>query len=99
MAARTIPTDPFDIVVFGATGDLARRKLIPALYFRDESGQIAPESRIFGVSRSKLSDEAFRDVWRKREARFFAEEIAGIARYSARFFDDIAAITERALAP
>ncbi len=65
MSARTNSTDPFDIVVFGATGDLARRKLIPALYFRDESGQLAPNSRIFGVSRSKLSEDAFRDLARE----------------------------------
>ena len=65
MPTRTIPTDPFDLVVFGATGDLARRKLIPALYFRDEAGQIAPESRIIGVSRSRLSDDAFRALARE----------------------------------
>ena len=65
MPQRTIPTEPFDIVVFGATGDLARRKLIPALYFRDEAGQIDAASRIFGVSRSKLSDDDFRETARR----------------------------------
>ncbi len=64
MPTRVIQTDPFDLVVFGATGDLARRKLIPALFFRDEAGQLAPESRIIGVSRSKLTDETFRDLAR-----------------------------------
>jgi hypothetical protein len=45
------------------------------------------------------SDAAFRAEWQAREAAFFAEEIAGIARYSARFFEAIVAITDRALAP
>jgi glucose-6-phosphate 1-dehydrogenase len=65
MIARTIAVDPFDLVVFGATGDLSRRKLIPALYYRDEAGQLPPEARVFGVSRSHLSDEGFRDLARK----------------------------------
>ena len=34
MVARVIAVEPFDIVVFGATGDLAQRKLLPALYYR-----------------------------------------------------------------
>jgi glucose-6-phosphate 1-dehydrogenase len=65
MVARVIAVEPFDIVVFGATGDLAARKLIPALYHRDEAGQIPPEARIFGASRRKLSSKAFRDLARE----------------------------------
>lgn len=53
--AQIIPVDVFDIVVFGGTGDLALRKLIPALYLRDRDGQIPDGSRILGVSRSDLS--------------------------------------------
>ena len=34
MISRVIAVEPFDLVVFGATGDLSRRKLIPALYHR-----------------------------------------------------------------
>ncbi|GGH12772.1 glucose-6-phosphate 1-dehydrogenase [Alsobacter metallidurans] len=59
MSARTIAVDPFDMVVFGATGDLAARKLMPALFRRDLAGQIPPEARIIGVSRSRLSREEF----------------------------------------
>ena len=40
MATRIIAVDPFDLVVFGATGDLATRKLLPALYQRDRGGQL-----------------------------------------------------------
>ena len=60
MVARVIPVDPFDIVVFGATGDLAVRKLIPALYHRDADGQLPEAARIFGVSRRAMTDDEFR---------------------------------------
>jgi glucose-6-phosphate 1-dehydrogenase len=50
----------FDIVVFGATGDLSLRKLIPALYLRDVAGQLNDDVRIFGVARSGHDDEDFR---------------------------------------
>ena len=45
--------------MFGATGDLTRRKLIPALYHRFADGQFDERSRIIGVSRSELSDADF----------------------------------------
>jgi Glucose-6-phosphate dehydrogenase, NAD binding domain len=35
MTTRIIPVDDFDLVIFGATGDLAQRKLLPALFHRD----------------------------------------------------------------
>ncbi len=60
MSLRIIPVEPFDLVVFGATGDLAQRKLIPALFHRDEQGQIPPEAKIIGTSRREMSDDAFR---------------------------------------
>ncbi len=40
MTSRVIPVAPFVLTVFGATGDLSRRKLIPALFHRDLAGQI-----------------------------------------------------------
>ena len=46
---------PFDYVVFGGTGDLATRKLLPSLFRRDRDGQIPPVSRIVGTSRSQFS--------------------------------------------
>ena len=60
MSLRIVPVEPFDLVVFGATGDLAQRKLIPALFHRDEQGQIPPEAKIIGTSRREMSDDAFR---------------------------------------
>jgi glucose-6-phosphate 1-dehydrogenase len=40
MSQIIIPVDPFDYVVFGGTGDLAERKLLPALYHRQMAGQL-----------------------------------------------------------
>ncbi|MEV1290998.1 glucose-6-phosphate dehydrogenase [Pseudonocardia sp. NPDC049635] len=53
--------DPADIVVFGGTGDLAMRKLLPALYLRDRDDQLAVGTRIVAVSRSGLDDAGYRD--------------------------------------
>lgn len=50
-----------DIVVFGGTGDLAMRKLIPSLYLRDRDGQLSSESRIIAVSRAGLDAAGYRD--------------------------------------
>lgn len=54
-----VPVDPFEIVVFGGTGDLARRKLIPSLYHRFCDGQISPNSKIIGASRSELTRDQY----------------------------------------
>ncbi|XNM56568.1 hypothetical protein ACLK1Z_10915 [Escherichia coli] len=38
-----------DLVIFGAKGDLARRKLLPSLYQLEKAGQLNPDTRIIGV--------------------------------------------------
>src|ERR1700719_2384062 len=48
-----LPT--FDMLLFGGTGDLVTRKLLPALYRRYAAGQVSAQSRIFGVARTALS--------------------------------------------
>jgi glucose-6-phosphate 1-dehydrogenase len=60
MVAKIIPVAVFDFVVFGATGDLTLRKLLPALYWRFRDGQMPEASRVIGAARSDLDDEAFR---------------------------------------
>src|SRR5438270_2431245 len=60
MTTPTIPVDLFEPAVFGATGDLSERKLLPALFHRDLAGQIPEGARIIGISRRKLSDDEFR---------------------------------------
>ena len=57
--AQFVPADPFDLVIFGGTGDLARRKLLPALFHRDHDGQFSDDSRIIAVSRGALSKSKF----------------------------------------
>ena len=48
-----LPT--FDMLLFGGTGDLVTRKLLPALYRRYAAGQVSAQSRIFGIARAPLS--------------------------------------------
>jgi len=60
MTAQIIKVEPFDLVVFGGTGDLAYRKLFPALYHRCKDGQFTEPTRIIGVSRRAVDRDAFR---------------------------------------
>ena len=62
MVARVVPVDPFDLVVFGATGDLARRKLIPALYHRMHDGQMPDTARVVGAARTEMESDGFRRI-------------------------------------
>ncbi len=55
---------PHVIVLFGATGDLARRKLLPGIMHLSRSG-LLPEWRLVGASRQQLDDEAFRHLARE----------------------------------
>ncbi|MEM0935027.1 MAG: glucose-6-phosphate dehydrogenase [Pseudomonadota bacterium] len=64
MVARIIPVDPFDLVIFGGTGDLSRRKILPSLYLRLVDGQMPDDARIIGAARSDLDDDAFREMVR-----------------------------------
>ncbi len=65
MASKTIKVEPFDLVVFGGTGDLAYRKLFPALYHRDRDGQFTDPTRIIGVSRRDMTREQFQQSVRE----------------------------------
>ena len=48
------------IVIFGATGDLARRKLLPALYHLHGEGMMPADYRVIGNARSEMTDDGFR---------------------------------------
>jgi len=74
VSSRIIPVPAFDYVVFGATGDLTKRKLIPALYHRFKDGQFDEKSRIIGVSRSDWNDEQFQKVAREAVVEFVEKE-------------------------
>ncbi len=88
MTTRIIPVDQFDLVVFGATGDLAQRKLIPALFHREGQGQIPSGSRIIGSSRRPMTDQEFRDFAQKALEAHVKPEYRNqelMARFLSRF--------------
>jgi glucose-6-phosphate 1-dehydrogenase len=62
--APFVPVEPFDLVIFGGTGDLSRRKLLPALFRRDRAGQFSGSSRIIALSRHEIAAGDFVDFVR-----------------------------------
>ena len=72
MVSRVIPVDPFDLVIFGGTGDLARRKILPGLFRRFVAGQMPADSRIIGAARSDYDSDAYR-----KEVKAALEEFIG----------------------
>ena len=65
MTASNQPVESFDLVIFGGTGDLAMRKLLPALFHRYLDGQIPASSRIIGVARETTDDDGYRQQVRE----------------------------------
>lgn len=65
--------DPCVLVIFGASGDLTHRKLIPALYELDEQGLLPERCCVIGVSRTPMTDDAFRDKMRESVEEFASE--------------------------
>ena len=59
MATRAVP-EPCTVVIFGATGDLTHRKLIPALYNIAAGGELPPQLTVVGMARRPKSDDEFR---------------------------------------
>jgi len=57
--AKLLPVDTFDLIIFGGTGDLAMRKLLPALYHRARDGQITTQSRIIAVARGDMERDSY----------------------------------------
>ncbi|HEX4074687.1 MAG TPA: glucose-6-phosphate dehydrogenase [Candidatus Acidoferrales bacterium] len=55
-----IPSDPCAIVMFGASGDLAKRKLLPALFDLAIHSCLAPRFRVIGFARTEMTDDKFR---------------------------------------
>ncbi|WP_375696781.1 glucose-6-phosphate dehydrogenase [Bartonella sp. AC70YNML] len=64
MVRKIIPVSSFDCIVFGGNGDLASRKLLPALYHCQCAGQFNEPTRIIGVSRTSLSREEYQNFVR-----------------------------------
>ena len=62
MVSRVIPVDPFDLVIFGGTGDLARRKILPGLFRRFLAGQMPDEAQVIGAARGDMDDAGYRKM-------------------------------------
>jgi glucose-6-phosphate 1-dehydrogenase len=77
--AAPLPPEPEEhvIVLFGATGDLARRKLLPGLFRLARAGLLPAGYRIVGTSRSSLSDAEFREFAREAVAEFGRIDLDG----------------------
>lgn len=69
------PAGPCVIVIFGATGDLTARKLIPALYNLAAGNLLSREFAIVGVARSDMSTEAFRDQMAAQLQKFATRDV------------------------
>ena len=70
MVSRVIPVDPFDLVIFGGTGDLARRKILPGLFRRFCAGQMPKGARVIGAARGEMDSAAYRDFVAQAVAEF-----------------------------
>ncbi|MBI1900041.1 MAG: glucose-6-phosphate dehydrogenase [Planctomycetia bacterium] len=64
---------PSTIVIFGASGDLTGRKLVPALYRLHRKGRLPEGTRVLGFSRTAMDDEA----WRARLSTAAKEQLGG----------------------
>jgi glucose-6-phosphate 1-dehydrogenase len=65
-----LPVPPTTLVIFGASGDLARRKLLPALYNLAHEGALPERFNLIGISRREMSDDEFRGQAREAIAEF-----------------------------
>ncbi|WP_298918266.1 glucose-6-phosphate dehydrogenase [uncultured Roseobacter sp.] len=62
MVSRVIPVSPFDLVIFGGTGDLARRKILPGLFRRYCAGQMPKDARIVGAARRDMAASDYAEL-------------------------------------
>src|SRR3954451_19488385 len=69
------PAPPCAMVIFGATGDLTKRKLIPALYNLITNGLLPEELAVVGVGRSPMSDDEFRERMEKDLREFATTDV------------------------
>ena len=67
--------DPCSLVVFGASGDLMHRLLVPALYNLAAGGLLPDAFALIGVGRSEMSDDAFREDLRKSLHQFATRSV------------------------
>jgi glucose-6-phosphate 1-dehydrogenase len=93
------PVHPTTLVIFGATGDLSHRKLLPAIYNLAHEGALPERFNLIGTARSQHSDDDFRDIARESIRKFsrrppddqLLSSLVGRMRYVGGSFDDAAA--------
>src|SRR5512140_442203 len=68
-------TGPCIMVIFGASGDLTARKLMPALYNLAKSGMLSQEFAIVGVARNDMTNEQFRQAMSDNLQSFATDKI------------------------
>src|SRR3989344_4798204 len=66
--------EPISLVVFGATGDLMARKILPSLFYLFREKKLSKGFRVVGISRRDISEEGFREKMREAAGKF--DEIA-----------------------
>ncbi|HEY2161135.1 MAG TPA: glucose-6-phosphate dehydrogenase [Solirubrobacteraceae bacterium] len=97
-----LPVRPTVLVIFGATGDLAHRKLLPAIYNLAADGALPERFELIGIARRDQPDGDFRQLARDSIERFsrrkpdpaVLDELLGDVRYIAGTFDDENAYSE-----
>jgi glucose-6-phosphate 1-dehydrogenase len=67
------------IVIFGASGDLTTRKLLPALYELHRKGRLPERTRVIGFSRTEFSDDAWRKKLAESTAQFVGKTFDAVA--------------------
>jgi glucose-6-phosphate 1-dehydrogenase len=93
-------TQPLTVVIFGASGDLTARKLIPALYNLARKGRLPAETRILGTARREYSDDQFREMMKKWVSAHKEEwDEAVWNKFAARLHYVAAEITEKGPEP
>jgi glucose-6-phosphate 1-dehydrogenase len=82
------PAEPQAIVIFGATGDLTKRKLLPAFYHLFAEGLLPHGFAIVGYARTEMSDEEFHNRARQAIQEFSRSDVSGEewAEFSSRLF-------------
>ncbi|MCI1243161.1 MAG: glucose-6-phosphate dehydrogenase [Acetobacter fabarum] len=91
-------TGPFDFVIFGATGDLSRRKLLPAFLRRFHAQEFSDDAQIICIARTELNTEQFREQT-EAALREFAPETAQDEQTLRHFLGLLTYITLDALKP
>jgi len=80
-----VKKQPFAFVIFGASGDLSRRKLIPALYHLATLGYLPQNYAVVGTARTGMTDDTFREFVRDAIQEHSREEDSGASADAATF--------------